>query len=312
MKFKKPKFWDYKKPNFLAYILLPFTLPTLLRNFLLNNFTSKKNEKIKTICIGNIYIGGTGKTPLSIKINELIKRQNFKSTIIKKFYPDQSDEQKLIKKYSNLICKKSRLEGLKEAINENFEYGIFDDGLQDKSINYDLKIVCFNNSQWIGNRFLIPAGPLRERINSIKNYDLVFLNGNTKNNLQILEEIKKISKNISIFETCYKPSNLHQFDLSMNYIALSGIGNPKNFYNTLINSNFKIIKEFIFPDHYEFKNSDIDKIINIAKNQNAEIITTEKDYLRLSKEFLDKIKCLKLELSILDESNFLNLLKHKL
>ena len=86
----------------------------------------------------------------------------------------------------------------------------------------------------------------------------------------------------------------------------------QNFYNTLINSNFKIIKEFIFPDHYEFKNSDIDKIINFAKNQNAEIITTEKDYLRLSKEFLDKIKCLKLELSISDESNFLNLLKHKL
>jgi len=307
MKFKKPKFWDYKKPNLLAYVLLPFTLPILIRNFFVNNKTSKNNLKIKTICVGNIYIGGTGKTPLSIKINNLIKKKH-KSTIIKKFYSDQFDEQKLIEKYANLICNQKRSIALENAEKEEFRYAIFDDGLQDKSVNYDLRIVCFNSSQWIGNGFLIPAGPLRERINSIKNYDVIILNGNSTNNLDIHKEIIKIDKNLKIFEINYKPSNLDEFDRNLNYVAFSGIGNPKNFINTLIQNKFKIVKEFNFPDHYNYRDSDLNKIIDFANTENAEIITTEKDYLKLNKKLSDKIKCLKLELFISDEDKLLNLI----
>ena len=106
MKLNKPGFWDYKKPNFIAYILLPLTFFVLVGNFFTKKFSKKKNDKIKTICVGNIYVGGTGKTPLSIKINNLLKIQGLRSTIIKKFYNDQLDEQNLIKNYTNLICKK--------------------------------------------------------------------------------------------------------------------------------------------------------------------------------------------------------------
>ena len=83
MKLNKPNFWDYKKPNFLAYILLPLTFPILIRNFFAKSFSKEKFHKIKTVCVGNIYLGGTGKTPLSIKINNLIKTQGLKSTVIK-------------------------------------------------------------------------------------------------------------------------------------------------------------------------------------------------------------------------------------
>ena len=106
MKLNKPKFWDYKKPNFLAYILLPLTFPFLVRNFFGKSFSKEKSDKIKTVCVGNIYVGGTGKTPLSIKINNLIKKQGIKSIVVKKFYSNQIDEQNLIKNYTNLICKK--------------------------------------------------------------------------------------------------------------------------------------------------------------------------------------------------------------
>ena len=180
MKLNKPNFWDYKKPNFLAYILLPLTFPILIRNFFAKSFSKNKFHKIKTVCVGNIYLGGTGKTPLSIKINNLLKAQGLKSTVVKKFYNDQSDEQTLIKNYTNLICKKNRLDALNDAINQKFEFAIFDDGLQEKSINYDLKIVCFTNSQWKGNGFIIPAGPLREKIESLKNFDIIFINGYPK------------------------------------------------------------------------------------------------------------------------------------
>ena len=68
MNLKKPSFWEQSKPNLVSYILLPFSLPILLRNFLFQFIKKEKSSKIKTICIGNIYIGGTGKTPLTIKI----------------------------------------------------------------------------------------------------------------------------------------------------------------------------------------------------------------------------------------------------
>jgi len=308
MKLNKPKFWDYKKPNFLAYILLPLTLPILIRNFFAKSFLKEKFDKIRTVCVGNIYVGGTGKTPLSIKINNLIKAQGLKSTVIKKFYSDQSDEQNLIKNYTNLICKKNRLDALKDAINQNFEFAIFDDGLQEKSINYDLKIICFNNSQWKGNGFLIPAGPLREKIESLKNFDIIFINGDPKKNQNILNEIQKLNDNINIFETFYKPSNIKELDNNRNYVAFAGIGNSENFYNTMIQNKFKIIKKFNFPDHYNYSNNDLTKILNFAKNNNAEIITTEKDYLRLNTNFAQVIKYLKLDLVIPNEQKLINIL----
>ena len=308
MKLNKPKFWDYKKPNFIAYILFPLTFFVLVRNFFAKKFPKEKTDKIKTVCVGNIYVGGTGKTPLSIKINNLIKKQGIKSIVVKKFYSDQTDEQNLIKNYTNLICKKKRLDALKDAINQNFEFAIFDDGLQEKAINYNLKIVCFSNSQWKGNGFLIPAGPLREKIESLKNFDLIFINGNPKKNHNIFNEIKQLNNNINIFETFYQPSNLKEFDNNVNYVVFSGIGNSENFYDTMIENKFKIIKKFNFPDHYNYTDDDLIKILNYAKQNNAKIITTEKDYLRLSPKFSKDIKCLKLDLVILEEKKLINIL----
>ena len=152
MKLIKPNFWDYKKPNFLSYILLPFTLPILLNNFFLNKGKGKDKDKVKkitNICIGNIYLGGTGKTPLSIKVNQILKNLDFNVAVIKKFYKDQVDEQTLIGKTSKLYCFKKRMTGLTQALNDGVDIAIYDDGLQDKTINYDLSFVCFNNTKWI-------------------------------------------------------------------------------------------------------------------------------------------------------------------
>ena len=103
MKFKKPNFWDYKKPNFFAYCLLPFTYLINLINFIYKK-EKIKNDKIKTICIGNIYVGGTGKTPISIEINDVLKKLNYKTAFIKKKYSDQIDEQKILSSHGKLFC----------------------------------------------------------------------------------------------------------------------------------------------------------------------------------------------------------------
>ena len=75
MNFKKPNFWDLKKPNFLAYLLYPFTIILEINNIISNFIPKKKFTEIKTICVGNLYIGGTGKTPTSLFLYNLLKKK---------------------------------------------------------------------------------------------------------------------------------------------------------------------------------------------------------------------------------------------
>ena len=310
MKFIKPKFWDYKKPNLISYLLLPFTLPLIINNFFLGiKKRNISNLSIKKICVGNIYVGGTGKTPLVIKINQILSQFGSKTAIIKKFYKDHIDEQKLLNQNAKLYCFKDRLTGLNKAIQDDNDIVIFDDGLQDKSISYDLKFVCFNSLKWIGNGLLIPAGPLREKIESISKYDAVFINGNDIDCTNLKQNIIKYNKNIKIFESHYLPTNLNQLNNTKKYITFSGIGNPETFKETLLKNKFNIIKEIIFPDHHNYSQTDIDNIKLQAKELNAEIITTEKDYIKLNFCKNNDIKFLKIEFKIKNEKELIDYLK---
>jgi tetraacyldisaccharide 4'-kinase len=310
MKFRKPYFWDYKKPSFLSFLLLPLTFPLIINNFLLK--LKRKNifnVKIKKICIGNIYLGGTGKTPLVIKIYQILNNLMFNTATIKKFYSSHIDEQKMLNDNTKLYCLKNRSEALYQAIKDNKDVVIFDDGLQDRSIDYDLKFVCFNNIKWIGNGLLIPAGPLREKIESISKYDAIFLNGNEIDNSNLKLKIKKHNKDIKIFESFYKPTNTDQFDITKKYLIFSSIGNPECFKETLIKNKFNIIKEIIFPDHYNYTQNDIDKIKLQAENLDANIITTEKDFVKINADKNNNIKFLKVEIEIKNEGQLINYLK---
>ena len=303
MNLKKPKFWDYKKPNIYSYLLIP--IAKFLQ--LISNLKKKSNPKkfkIKTICIGNIYLGGTGKTSLAIKINKILNKKNIKSCFIKKKYSNQNDEQKLLSNYGKLFVALNRADAIKQAEKENYDVAILDDGLQDKSIVYDLSFVCFNNLNWIGNGMTIPAGPLREDINNLQYYNNIFLNGNLENLEKLKKEIYKINPNLNIYLGKYEPLNLNEFEIGKSYFLFSGIGNHQTLVSMLKNNGLKIIKDIEFPDHYEYTETDINNILIEAKNLECQIITTEKDYFRLRNNNLDKFKIIKSELKIIDEDNF--------
>lgn len=310
MNFKKPKFWDYKKPNFISYLLTPFSFLLILLNSLKSLISSStKYSKIKTICVGNIYLGGTGKTSLSLKINDILKDKKIKSCFIKKDYKDQIDEQKILENSGKLIKATKRKIAIEQAINEGYEIAIFDDGLQDLSINYDLCFVCFNNINWIGNGLSIPSGPLRENLSNLKKYKHVFLNGNLENLENIKKEILKINSEINIYVGKYIPKNINEFNIKDKYLAFSGIGNHKTFVSMLKSYNFNIIKEIEFPDHFKYSKKDIEKIILESKNFGCKIITTEKDFLRLQPISYNEINFIKSELEIQNEQVFLKTLK---
>ena len=305
MKLKKPKFWDYKKPSFLSYLLLPFSIILGL----IAKIKSKpkfSNSKIKTICVGNIYIGGTGKTSLTIKIKEILDKNNIKACFIKKFYPNQADEQKLLCRSGTLFSNLKRITALDKAIAKDFEVAIFDDGLQDSSIKYDMEIVCFNNLNWIGNGLTLPSGPLRENINNLKFYENVFLNGNEESLITIKKQIKKINPNININSGKYTPLNINEFDENQSYLVFSGIGNHKTFIEMLKNNKLKIVSDLEYPDHYQYSKKDFDEIMINAKKYNAHIITTEKDYLRLENFNTNEIFYVKSSLNISNEESLTN------
>ena len=302
MKILKPKFWQ-NKLNFFSIILLPFTLLYMVLIKIRKSFSIQKKFKIPLICVGNIYIGGTGKTPLAIKIkNEL---ENFKKTVVvRKYYKNHKDEHRLIKEKTNsLILNSSRSAAIKEAEINNYDAVILDDGFQDYKIKKDLNILCFNSNQLIGNGLLFPSGPLREGMSSIRDAKIIIINGKT--NKEFEKKIFEISNNTNIYYSKYLPLNTSQFK-GKKILAIAGIGNPDNFFETLKENHLDIQKTISFPDHYEFKKEELEKIIEEARQNNWEIVTTEKDYYRINILGFKNIKYLEIELKILDKEKLIS------
>ena len=173
---------------------------------------------------------------------------------------------------------KKRVKAINNDLNNKANVVILDDGFQDLSIEKKLSIICFNENRWVGNGFTVPAGPLREGLSSLKRAHCVFING--KKNEKIETEIFKHNKKIKIFYTRYKPLNLLEFE-NKKIIAFAGIGDPQNFFDLLTNNRLNIIDKIKFPDHYNYSEKDLKNLINKSEINNAILLTTEKDYLRI-------------------------------
>jgi len=301
MRLIKPKFWDLSYLTYQSILLYPFTFILDIRDLITFYIKPKKYNEIRTICVGNIYLGGTGKTPLvDFLANDL--KVKFKTVIIKKKYQSHLDEKKLLEKNNKVFFYKDRRISLIKAIKEKYQLVIFDDGLQDKKIEYDLKIVCFNSISLAGNQLRIPSGPLREKLNNLKKYDAIFINGKILNR-KFINQIKKINPKIAIFNGEYICSNLYKYKKN-SYLIFSGIGNPLAFKNTLSKYNIKFKSSLVYPDHYDYSNNDIRKIKKIAKDKNLKILTTEKDFYRIPIKERGNIDYLKVNLKINKQKGF--------
>ena len=295
IKINKPKFWD-RKIGLISILFFPLTLIVIFFTSLKKKITKTQGFKIPIICVGNIYLGGTGKTPTSILLANELSKLGKKPLILRKYYKNHNDEYSLIKNYfKNLIISKNRIEGLKEAEKSNFDIVILDDGLQDYKIKKNLSIVCFNNNQLIGNGMVLPSGPLRENLSILKNVEIVIINGSK--NINFENKILNINKKLEIFYSFYKPINLDQFK-NKKLLALAAIGNPENFFQLVEKNDLKIFKKKIFPDHYQFSKAEMQNILREAEMENYQVIMTEKDYYKINHYKLKKINYLRVSLEI--------------
>ena len=302
MKINKPFFWS-KPKNFITLILLPITFLVFMFLFLKKIINKAKKFNIPVLCVGNIYIGGTGKTPLSLLIAEELKSQGKKPVIVKKFYKGHKDEHLLIKKRGvPLILEKDRTDSLKLAEKE-FDLAILDDGFQDYKIIKDLNVLCFHSNQLIGNGYIFPSGPLRESLSAINRAQIVVING--EKNLTFENKLKKINSKVNIFYSKYKLTNQKDFN-NKKIVAFAGIGNPENFFNLLIESGLNIKKTISFPDHYDFNKEEILEIIEKAKKLNYTVLTTEKDFLRIKSFNFSEIYSCNIILEITKKSEFIS------
>ena len=144
-----------------------------------------------------------------------------------------------------------------------------------------------------------------EKLSSLKNYDIVFFIGNDENVSRHEEKLKNINPNIDIFDAKYEPKNLEDFDKNKNYFAFSGIGNHETFLDTLKLAKLNIIENKEFPDHFDYSSSNIKSLVEYADNKKLDLVTTKKDFLKIDKLFLNKIKYLDIDLVIKDEMKLL-------
>ena len=305
MKLSKPKFWSAGY-WFIPILLLPLTSITLFFIFLKKKFNKPRKFNSRIICVGNIFIGGTGKTPTSVLIaNELLKHQK-NPVILKKFYKNQIDEHSLIKEnFKNLILAKNRVDGVLRAEKANHDIVIMDDGFQDIKIKKNLSIICFNQNQLIGNGFVLPAGPLRESLNSMKNAEIALINGGRNDKFE--NKLLKINPNLKIFYSSYVPKNIDKFK-NKKLLAIAGLGNPTNFFKLLENNGLEIKKKLIYPDHYEFKKIDIKYITDLSRENDYQVIMTEKDYFKINVPKNEIFQCLKVSLEIGDKNKLIELI----
>ena len=312
------KFW-YKvdiKSKILSFIFYPFSLLWIFLDTLKRKFSNPYKSRIKIICVGNLNVGGTGKTPLCICIFKHLKNLGYNPIFLTSGYKGKTlgpakvkennndfyygDEPLLLSKVGPTIVSKNKYKGIKfiENLSNKFDIIIMDDGLQNYKIKKSLNILTIDRKFQFGNGFCLPAGPLRQTLKTCINLiDCIITTGN-KHQKKLNINFKK-----SIFNS-YISFNKKKLSHKKKYIAFSGLANNEKFFDTLKLAKLNIFQRFNFPDHFQYSTKIVKKLIEKASNENCQLITTEKDIVKIEKKYHKFIDILPIEIKIESKDSF--------
>ena len=267
-----------------------------------------KNFNTKIISVGNLIIGGSGKTPLVEHIVKLLLKKKLSISIISRGYKRKTkglinisktenfktvgdEPMQFFKKFKgkiDIIVSEDRKKAIRLSEKKNIEYVVLDDGYQQRSINKDCNILISSIERPFYNDRILPIGRLREFKYNANRADLLIFSGCS---FDITEKQKKLVKSKAeqylkkntpiLFSgiTYKKPIKIFGEKIKENIVAISSIAYPDTFFQ-YVEANYKLIKSYDFPDHYIYKDEDIIRILKYH-GDNITILTTEKDAVKL-------------------------------
>ena len=302
MPIKTPHFWT--ELNWQSVILFPVSYIWRFGHYAQQKILNTKETEIPVICVGNLTVGGSGKTPVVITLCRFLSGIGKSTSILTRGFGgkekgpifvstnlhqslDVGDEPLMMAHSLDVCVSRNRPLGANHILDKKkYDCIVMDDGLQNPTLKKDLNIAVFDGKFGIGNGFLLPAGPMRQKLEvGIQNIDLVIFNGKDETGLG-----QKIPPHIPIFTGELQPDEeIVEKMKNRRVYGFAGIGNPSRFFKTLNNIGADLVGEAHFADHHPYTDADLTQLYEEAMQSGAELVTTQKDWMRLPTDWRDRV-----------------------
>ena len=297
-----PNFWTNK--GLISTALLPLSLLWVLAGQIRQLLAKTETADLPVICVGNILIGGSGKTPVTSALCELLKEHGYAPCILIRGYKgskkgpifanpalhttDEIGDEAVMLALSNDVCVcADRIKGAAFIAAQNkFDVIIMDDGMQNPWLHKDITLTVFDGGAGTGNQRLLPAGPLREPLNTgLARTDAVIFNGQDETGISELlpDKLPQFKGKLYPDEKVAKALSEKRF------IAFAGIGRPKRFFETVANTGADVVRTLSFADHHRYSEADLSRLQQEAWTNGADLITTHKDWVRLPPDWRARV-----------------------
>ncbi|OPY66385.1 MAG: Tetraacyldisaccharide 4'-kinase [Syntrophorhabdaceae bacterium PtaU1.Bin034] len=335
--------WRGEAPLLRACLFLPLFILSAVYRFALvirralyaTGLLSVWRAPIPVVSVGNLSMGGTGKTVVVERLSGILKQRGFRPAIVLRGYrrkrkgafavdpnsdtaESAGDEAVMLSRRVSVpvIVGSKRREAIEKGIREfGIDMAVFDDGYQVRNVHKDLDMVILNGSEPEESRHVFPLGFLREPLEMIRRADIILVNKG-----ELDARMRTVTTGIPTFRVRYRPLCLkrlndgkvsdHNSIRRKRVAAFSGLGDNRSFFNLLRDMGADVVRTVEFPDHYRYSANDVAYLRSFADAEM--IVTTEKDAVKLDRmEVGDKMFCLLIEAEIDNEEAFIEIALNK-
>lgn len=310
MKLNPPSWWQNETGHILPKYLGP--VGTLYGQVVKARFRYTKPYEcnLPVLCVGNFTQGGTGKTPISIKLAEMLTDQGWQPSFLTRGYkgklsgpivvdPNEQtaeevgDEPLLLSGTAPTIVAKNRVEGAWLIEQRNSNFIIMDDGFQNPTLRKNISLIAIDSATGLGNHRIFPAGPLRAPLEfQLQRADAIIITGGDSSRIEAELKTKYDFKK-PVLRGNLKPTEDTDWVGEKPILAYAGIARPEKLFDSLERVGGKVIRRIPFADHHSFTTRDADHLTKLALADDLQLITTQKDLVRIADKDSHQLRALK-------------------
>ena len=316
---RAPHFWTEKK--WPSHLLLPLAFLYDAAQRYRRRRATPARIGVPVICVGNLVAGGAGKTPVAIALGQLLASRQSGIFFLTKGYGGSlhgpvrvdpthhtvaqvGDEAILLASALPTVMCKNRVQGVCAAAEAGAKLIIMDDGFQNPTVHKDISLLVVNGRYGFGNERILPAGPLRESVaGGMQRADAVVILGEDRSGVAA-----HIPAGKKILRAHITPMAGERQLEGKRVLAFAGIARPEKFYATLMQMEAEIVGMVGFPDHHAFKRSALEALMHRAKDQEAILVTTAKDAVRIPEDIRRELVVVEIEAVFTDAGDALDTL----